>query len=64
MQFVIFILGVILGSILRDIKLKVYSGVSTVKKVINSQEKVKFIDSIPFKEKFDNSDNITDLLDE
>ncbi len=64
MQFIIFILGVILGVLIRDIKFEISKKFKQVHDLIVPQGKVQFIEPIPFKEKFQNSKSINDLLNE
>lgn len=62
MQFVVFILGVIVGLIIRSVERKTEG--KPLKEVISQliPQKAQFIDAKPFKEKFEESNNITDLL--
>lgn len=61
-----FILGIITGLLIRQIQNNTKSPktyIDAVKTKINPP-KVQFIDSIPFKEKFEKSNNINELLKE
>lgn len=62
--FFIFILGIIVGLFINK---KDFSHIEPdIKELFKypnpNHEKAQFLDPIPFKEKFDNANNITDLL--
>jgi hypothetical protein len=57
-----FALGVILGVLIRDIKFGVLRIEEKAEKWIRSQQKAQFIEPISTQERFDNAENIDDML--
>ena len=58
----IFILGVITGLLLRDIKCGCEKGLEKIEKTIRSKEKAQFLEPITVKEKFEKAKTIDDIL--
>ena len=58
-SFIIFLLGVIIGILVRDIK---FTTIKYTDKIKKKNDKTQFLDSIPFEEKFNKANNITDII--
>lgn len=58
---VIFLLGLIIGMIIREMKVSTMRTIEKTKQLL-PHEKVSFYESMSNKEKFDNAKNIGDLL--
>lgn len=63
MQFVIFLLGLIVGILVRDIKLKTLEKIENFKKTQENKGETKFFEPVTDKEKWDNAQTVDDLLD-
>ena len=57
-----FVLGLILGILIRDIKCGVVKTIQDIEKTQQNKGETQFIESISFKEKFKNAKNVSDLL--
>ena len=58
-SFIIFLLGVIIGILVRDIK---FTTTKYTEKIKKRNEKTQFLDSVSFEEKFNKANNITDII--
>jgi len=62
MSFIYFILGVILGLLIREIKVKTLNEVEEIKHNSENKGHAQFFESVSFKEKFNKSNNISEIL--
>ena len=58
-SFIIFLLGVIIGILVRDIK---FTTTKYTEKIKKRNEKTQFLDSVSFEEKSNKANNITDII--